>query len=146
MTRLTKQDIGRLLPHGASMCLLESVAQWDVLTISCLTSTHRDPHNPLRFKGRLTASAGLEYAAQAMGVHVGLIDGDHGAPQGIGVVGSVRDVLFATDRLDNLDGWLLVDARRLVEGEQGYMYHFTVIHETRKLIEGRASIFVKAAL
>jgi len=34
----------------------------------------------------------------------------------------------------------------LVEGEQGYMYHFTVLHQTSTLIEGRASIFVKAPL
>jgi predicted hotdog family 3-hydroxylacyl-ACP dehydratase len=144
--RLTKAEIGRLLPHGESMCLLESVEGWDDLTISCLTATHRDPGNPLRFKGRLTASAGLEYAAQAMGAHVGLVDADRRAEHRIGLVGGVRDVVFATERLDDLGGWLIVNARRLVEGEQGYMYHFTVAHGACQLIEGRASIFVKAAL
>jgi predicted hotdog family 3-hydroxylacyl-ACP dehydratase len=128
------------------MCLLESVELWDTVTISCLTTTHRDPRNPLRFKGLLTASAGLEYAAQAMGAHVGLVNGDHKHEHRIGLVGAVRDVVFTTDRLDHLDGWLIVDAKRLVEGEQGYMYHFTVSHRSSKLIEGRASIFVKAAL
>jgi predicted hotdog family 3-hydroxylacyl-ACP dehydratase len=144
--RLTKAEIGRLLPHGESMCLLESVEGWDHLTIRCLTATHRDPCHPLRFKGRLTASAGLEYAAQAMGTHVGLVDADRRTEHRIGLVGGVRDVVFTTDRLDNLDGWLIVNARRLVEGDQGYMYHFTVVHGTCQLIEGRASIFVKAAL
>jgi predicted hotdog family 3-hydroxylacyl-ACP dehydratase len=146
VTRLGKEEIGRLLPHGDSMCLLESVEAWDERTISCLTATHRDPSNPLRFKGRLTASAGLEYAAQAMGAHVGLVNGDHDREHRIGLVGGVRDVVFTTDCLDHLDGWLIVDARRLVEGEQGYMYHFTVSHRTSKLIEGRASIFIKAVL
>ena len=146
MTRLTKDEIGRLLPHGQSMCLLESVEAWDDLTISCRTATHRDPSNPLRFKGRLTASAGLEYAAQAMGAHVGLVNGDRQSEHRIGLVGGVRDVVFSTDRLDDLNGWLIVNARRLVEGEQGYMYHFTVLHQTSTLIEGRASIFVKASL
>jgi len=128
------------------MCLLESVEAWDALTIRCLASTHRDQQNPLRFKGRLTASAGLEYAAQAMGTHVGLVDGDHRTEHRIGLVGSVRDVVFATDRLDHLDGWLLVNATRLVEGDQGYMYHFALMHGVEKLIEGRASIFVKAVV
>ena len=128
------------------MCLLESVEGWDDLTISCLTATHRDPRNPLRFKGRLTASAGLEYAAQAMGAHVGLVDGSRRTEHRIGLVGGVRDVVFTTDRLDDLDGRLIINARRLIEGEQGYMYHFTVAHGDCKLIEGRASIFVKAAL
>jgi predicted hotdog family 3-hydroxylacyl-ACP dehydratase len=135
-----------LLPHGASMCLLESVEAWDALTISCLTSTHRDPRNPLRYKGRLTASAGLEYAAQAMGAHVGLLEGSCRTEHRIGLVGSVRDVIFGTDRLDDLDGWLMVNARRMVEGEQGYMYQFTVTHGMSKIIEGRASIFVKAGV
>lgn len=128
------------------MCLLESVEAWDALTISCLTSTHRDQRNPLRFKGRLTAAAGLEYAAQAMGAHMGLVDGPRQTEHRIGLVGSVRDVVFATDRLDDLAGSLEVTARRLIEGEQGYMYHFTVTNGLRKLLEGRASIFVKAAV
>ena len=145
MTCLGKEEIGRLLPHGPSMCLLESVEGWDDLTISCRTATHRDPGNPLRFKGRLTASAGLEYAAQAMGAHVGLLNGGRQPEDRIGLVGGVRDVVFTTDRLDDQEGWLIVNARRLVEGEHGYMYHFTVCHGPSTLIEGRASIFVKVA-
>jgi predicted hotdog family 3-hydroxylacyl-ACP dehydratase len=128
------------------MCLLESVEGWDDQTITCLTATHRHPQNPLRFRGRLTASAGLEYAAQAMGAHVGLVDGSHRTEHRIGLVGGVRDVVFAIERLDDLKGCLVVNARRLIEGEQGYMYHFIVAHGDSKLIEGRASIFVKAAL
>ena len=70
-----KEEIGRLLPHGPSMCLLDSVEIWDDTTSVAVTATHRDQVNPLRFQGRLMASAGLEYAAQAMSVHVGrLID------------------------------------------------------------------------
>ena len=76
----------------------------------------------------------------------GLVNGDRQPEHRIGLVGGVRDVVFSTDRLDDLDGWLIVNARRLVEGEQGYMYHFTVLHQTSTLIEGRASIFVKATL
>src|SRR5215470_12512619 len=127
-----KDEIGRLLPHGESMCLLESVETWDDLTISCRTSTHRDRHNPLRFHGRLTAPAGLEYAAQAMGAHVGLVNRTSRNRDRIGLVGAVRDVTFAIDRLDDL------------EGDDSYMYHFRVMHEARAIIEGRASIFVKA--
>ena len=146
MTPLGKEEIGRLLPHGASMCLLESVEGWDDLTISCRTATHLDTRNPLRFRGRLTAAAGLEYAAQAMGAHVGLVNGGRQPEHRIGLVGGVRDVVFTIDRLDDQDGWLIVNARRLVEGEQGYLYHFTISNRTSTLIEGRASIFVKAAL
>lgn len=139
-----KAEIGRLLPHGKSMCLLESVESWDDMTISCRTSTHRDRQNPLRFHGRLTAPAGIEYAAQAMGAHVGLLDRTSRIRDRIGLVGAVRDVTFAIDRLDNLEGDLIVNASRMVEGDDSYMYHFLVMHETCAIIQGRASIFVKA--
>jgi predicted hotdog family 3-hydroxylacyl-ACP dehydratase len=140
-----KDEIERLLPHGDSMCLLESVETWDDLTISCRTSTHRDRRNPLRFRGRLTAQAGLEYAAQAMGAHVGLLNRDRQADNRIGLVGAVRNVIFTTDRLDDLEGELIVNATRMVEGDNSYMYSFAIIHGTRAIIEGRASIFVKGA-
>ena len=146
MTALTKDEIGRLLPHGESMCLLESVDSWDAVTIRCRTSTHRDQRNPLRFRGRLTAAAGLEYAAQAMGAHVGLVSARETHAHAIGLVGSVREVKFSADRLDLFDGPLTVNARRLIEGEQGYLYQFTIAHGAFTLVEGRASIFVKAAV
>jgi len=62
----------------------------------------------------------------------------------IGLVGAVRDVTFSIDRLDDLEGDLVVNARRMVEGDDSYMYHFLVTHKARAIIEGRASIFVKA--
>lgn len=126
------------------MCLLDSVETWDDTTISCRTSTHRDQRNPLRARGRLTVSAGLEYAAQAMGAHVGLVDGSRRNENQIGYVGGVRDVTFSVTRLDDLAGDLTVDATRMVEGESSYMYRFTVSHSGLAIIEGRASIFVKA--
>jgi len=146
MTPLTKHDIGRLLPHGEAMCLLDSVEAWDDVSISCRTWTHRDPRNPLRFRGCLTVAAGLEYAAQAMGAHVGLVRGGRKSDERIGLVGGVRNVMFAVDRLDHFEGPLLITAAQLVEGDQGFMYAFTVAHEALTLIEGRASIFVRAAV
>lgn len=145
MTPLTKGEVRRLLPHGESMCLLDSIDTWDALTITCRTSTHRDEGNPLRFGGRLTAAAGLEYAAQAMGAHVGLVDGHGKNQQPVGLVGSVREVVFAADRLDDFEGPLIVSAKRLIEGDQGYIYEFTVAHGAATVIAGRASIFLRTA-
>ncbi len=126
------------------MCLLDVIENWDEGTISCRTSTHRNPDNPLRYQGCLTVSAGLEYAAQAMGAHVGLKEGARQTEHAIGYVGSVRDVVFVVDRLDDLAGDLTVNATRLVEGDRSYMYRFSVSHNGLPIIEGRASIFIKA--
>ena len=126
------------------MRLLDTVEAWDETTIRCRTATHRDPNHPLRYRGRLSVSVGLEYAAQAMGVHVGLRDRDHQAAGRIGYVGSVRDVTFGVERLDDTVSDLVVEATRLAEGDQSYMYRFTVLLDSRTIIEGRASIFIKA--
>ncbi len=126
------------------MRLLDTVEDWDETTIRCRTATHRDPNHPLRYRERLSVSVGLEYAAQAMGVHAGLLDRDRQAAGRIGYVGSVRDVTFGADRLDGTDSDLTVEATRLAEGDQSYMYHFTVRLDGRAIIEGRAAIFLKA--
>lgn len=126
------------------MRLLDAVEDWDETTIRCRTATHRDPNHPLRYRARLSVSVGLEYAAQAMGVHAGLLDRDRQAAGRIGYVGSVRDVTFGADRLDGADSDLTVEATRLAEGDQSYMYRFTVRLDGRAIIDGRASIFLKA--
>jgi predicted hotdog family 3-hydroxylacyl-ACP dehydratase len=142
---LTKEEIGRLLPHGDSMCLLDYVNAWDDRTIHCRTATHRHGEHPLRFRGRLTVSAGLEYAAQAMGTHVALLSGGHPTEAAVGYVGSVRDVVFSVSHLDDLAGDLTIEASRIAEGADSYMYRFTVSHDGSVLIEGRAAIFIQAA-
>jgi predicted hotdog family 3-hydroxylacyl-ACP dehydratase len=126
------------------MRLLDTVEAWDETTIRCRTATHRDPDHPLRYRGRLSVSVGLEYAAQAMGVHAGLLDQDRQTAGLIGYVGSVRDVTFGAERLDDTASDLIVEATRLAEGDQSYMYRFTVRLDGRAIIEGRASIFIKA--
>ena len=128
------------------MRLLDTVEAWDETTIRCRTATHRDPNHPLRSRGRLSVSVGLEYAAQAMGVHAGLRDPDRQAAGRIGYVGSVRDVTFGVERLDDTTSDLIVEATSLAEGDQSYMYRFTVLLDSRVIIEGRASIFIKAVL
>lgn len=140
---LTKDDIAGLLPHGGSMRLLDIVEAWDETTIRCRTGTHRDPNHPLRYQGRLSVSVGLEYAAQAMGVHVGLLDRDRETVGRIGYVGSVRDVIFGADRLDDTAVDLIIEATRLAEGDQSYMYRFMLLLDNRAILEGRASIFIK---
>ena len=61
------------IPHHGSMCLLHAVSQWDERRIVCEALSHVDPDNPLRAQGRLGAANGVEYAAQAMAVHGGLL-------------------------------------------------------------------------
>ena len=64
-----KAEIRTLIPHSDLMCLLDDVMQWDDRSIVCFTNTHRDPANPLRRAGRLSAVHAFEYGAQAAAIH-----------------------------------------------------------------------------
>jgi predicted hotdog family 3-hydroxylacyl-ACP dehydratase len=127
------------------MVLLDCVESWDASTIRCRTESHRDPANPLRRDAKLDVVVGLEYAAQAMGVHVGLLDGRPPAGASIGYVGSVRDVAFGADRLDDCPGTLTIGATRLFADHRSFMYRFAVSCQGREVLTGRASIFLTQA-
>lgn len=125
------------------MHLLDSVESWDEKTIRCRATSHRSPGNPLRHWMGLSAMAGLEYAAQAMGVHVGLLNPQRSAKGFIGYVGAVRDVTIGRERLDDLPGHLTINADRLLEGENSFIYQFRLSAEGEEIMTGRASIFLK---
>jgi len=127
------------------MRLLERVESWDDSTIRCRAVSHRDPANPLRRDAMLDAVAGLEYAAQAMGVHVGLLDGRQSAGGSIGYVGGLRDVMFRIDRLDDCSGDLTIDAARLFADHRSFMYRFALSCDGQEVLTGRASIFLTQA-
>lgn len=145
MPSLTKDELAPLLPHAGAMCLLDGVESWGASTIRCSTESHHDPRNPLRRGAKLDVIAGLEYAAQAIGVHVGLFGGQPSAGGSIGYVGSVRDVTFSADRLDDCPGALTIDATRLFADHRSFMYRFAVSCHGREVLTGRASIFLTQA-
>ena len=144
MPALTKEELNALLPHAGAMRLIDRVESWDATTIRCHAQSHRDRGNPLRHHAGLEADAGLEYAAQAMGIHVGLLNQSQSMDGLIGYVGGLRDVVLGVDRLDRCLAELTIDAMRLVEGEKSFMYRFVISPGGQDVITGRASIFLKS--
>ena len=143
MLRLGKAALCRLIPHHGTMCLLETVEQWDETGILCTAASHRDATNPLRRHNQLEAICGLEYAAQAMAVHVGLLEQGKDHRLTVGYLGAVKNLMLRAARLDDVTGDLTLQATRLV-GEAGrFIYTFRVSAEPQLLLEGRASIFLK---
>ena len=124
------------------MCLLEAVEHWDDAGICCTTRTHRDPDNPLRNQKQLAAVHLCEYGAQAMALHGALLARrDH--PGGViqqGLLVALRDVAFAVDRVDDIDGALSVLARKKIAGTTGALYEFEVRSAERRLASGRVSV------
>ena len=144
MLRIGKAALRQLIPHHGSMCLLDRVEQWDDTSLVCTTASHRDTANPLRRDNRLDAICGLEYAAQAMAVHVGLLEERKNARRlTVGYLGAVKNLMLRAIRLDDVKGDLTVQASRLVGESGSFIYAFRVSVEEQALLDGRASIFLK---
>lgn len=146
MPALSKLELCELLPHGESMCLLDSVETWDSTDIVCVAKSHRDKHNPLRNNRQLHSICGLEYAAQTMAVHVGLTKLSENIYSYIGFLGAVRELQVGTSRLDCYSGPLRISGNLLFNQGHNFMYHFTIEFEGKTLLQGRASIFIQPRL
>ena len=143
MLRIGKAALCELIPHHGSMCLLDTVERWDETGILCTTVSHRDATNPLRRDNRLEAICGLEYAAQAMAVHVGLLEQGKERRLTVGYLGAVKNLMLQATRLDNVKGDLTVQATRLVGEVNCFIYAFRVSVGPEAFLDGRASIFLK---
>jgi predicted hotdog family 3-hydroxylacyl-ACP dehydratase len=132
------KPIGALVPHAGAMCLLEEVLEWDAHAIACRASSHRDPANPLRAGERLSAIAGVEYAAQAVAAH-GSLTNEPSAPAR-GYLASLRDVHCLVERLDAETGDLIVRATKVAAESGRLLYDFRIESGGRELLKGRLSI------
>src|SRR6202171_2486723 len=110
---INKAEIRTLIPHTGLMCLVDSVLKWDDQSIVCRTETHRDPANPLRRDGRLSALHAFEYGAQAAAVHGGLRARAGGVTPPPGYLAALRDAHLHVMRLDDLASPLEVRAKCL---------------------------------
>lgn len=143
---LDRAGIARRIPHSGSMCLLERLEAWDADVVRCSTTTHRLADNPLRTAGGLLAPNAIEYAAQAMALHGGLLAAEGSTPSA-GFLASARNVRLAVARLDDIEGALQVQARRLSGDERQILYEFAVkADDGRMLAEGRAVVVLNTPL
>jgi predicted hotdog family 3-hydroxylacyl-ACP dehydratase len=133
------------IPHQGDMCLLDAVTEWSEISITCRTTSHTDPANPLRADGRLGAANGIEYAAQAMAIHGALLANADDSPRQ-GYLTSVRSVSLHVARLDDLQGELEVLAERLSGDTNNILYQFSLSHTGRCLLAGRAAVVLDAAI
>ena len=120
---VTRAQIAGLIPHSGAMCLLDGVLQLDADRILCTSRSHRAVDNPLRADGGLPAVCGVEYAAQAMAVH-GALAGKIGGRPRTGYLASLRNVVCRRDRLDDLEGDLLVEAEQVTGDGVHVSYRF----------------------
>ncbi|NIF45791.1 hotdog family protein [Burkholderia sp. Tr-862] len=148
-TTLDRAWIAAHIPHDGAMCVLDRVEAWDAARIRCSATSHRDPHNPLRSRGRLASVCGIEYAAQAMAVHGALLGAQQEQTEQTrpraGYLASVRNVDAFVDRLDTFALPLIVDAERIGGDDCTVLYGFALRCGDRVLLSGRAAVMLDAS-
>lgn len=135
-----KKEICKLIPHSGSMCLLDKVTEWDDKHIVCRTMTHQHSGNPLRSNGILPATALIEYGAQAMAVHGGLLAKDSGAAMQSGYLAALRDVALEAGDMSHMKTELCVEAVQLMSSQGNMIYTFSVTANNKSLASGRATV------
>ena len=131
------------------MCLLDGVVRSDEHFIRCTSGNHRDARNPLRVGGQLPALCGIEYAAQAMAVHGGLMRQQEGKMRSrprSGYLASLRDVVCHRERMDDLEGSLFVEAVKVLGDEDQVIYEFRLWVGEVEILSGRAAVVLDAGL
>jgi predicted hotdog family 3-hydroxylacyl-ACP dehydratase len=136
------ERIFALIPHAGTMCLLERIEHWDDSSVTMATTTHRNPANPLAGRSGLRAIHLCEYGAQAMAVHGVLMAHARGEGARPGLLVSLRDVTLGCDFVNDLEGELVVEARRLHDSGAAWQYEFRVTHTGKLLAQGRAMVSV----
>jgi predicted hotdog family 3-hydroxylacyl-ACP dehydratase len=142
--QIKKAEIRTLIPHSGSMCLLDGVTEWNDRSIICVSNTHRDPANPLRRDGRLSAVHAFEYAAQAAAVHGGLRARSVGMTAPPGYLAALRDARLYVMRLDDVPSPLQICANRLFGETANTVYECRVSADDVLLAQGRITIVQRA--
>ena len=135
--KLNRDQIEELIPHGGNMCLIDIVEYWDSNSIRCTSNTHRNQDNPLRLNDKLSSLHLLEYGAQTMCIHGGLLTKSTSA----GFLAAVRNVELLIDNLENIHSEIIIDAHAQFKAESGVIYEFTITDvQENLLLKARATV------
>lgn len=140
---LSQEQIRELIPHSGTMCLLDGVIAWDETVIRCRSRSHRLPSNPLRRPDGLSAIHLIEYGAQAMAIHGGLLARTHGSSGRPGYLAAIRQVELYTRTLDDVDDDLTIEAERLLDDHSHFLYAFRASAGDRLLAVGRTTVITR---
>lgn len=168
---IDRAAIEQLIPHAGSMCLLDSVQQWDQHSIVCLTASHRRADNPLLSAAgqSLDAAVLVEYGAQAAAVHAALLlqgelqqseaghsqdlhrkSGQNKDGKGIGggrtaFLGAIKNLQFIQRQVDPTIAQLTIKARCELNSRDGAIYQLDCGSDSGAIISARVVLVLPAA-
>jgi predicted hotdog family 3-hydroxylacyl-ACP dehydratase len=129
------------LPHAGTMQLIERILETDEKNIVCTTSSHLDPQNPLRIDAQLPVFCGLEYGAQACGLHRSFNNNDitDKKPKA-GYLILVQNLNAGAATLDTEANELRIEATLILNQFNTAMYEFRLLDGTREILSGRVGL------
>ena len=139
---LNHHEIEQRLPHSGNMSLLHEVIQADDNSLMALANSHLEIDNPLRLDGKIATVNGIEYAAQAMALHVSLLSDMHSDTAQTGYLATVRNIEIKVPQLPEKNVPLVIKVERLMANENGFTYHFHISCEQQFLISGKITVFL----
>lgn len=140
---INRQQLCDLIPHEGGMCLLDSVESWSEEQIICASSTHHKKDNPLTDGKRLDCVNAIEYGAQAVAIHGGLLAKQkNGEIPRSGFLVQVKALEFVDCDLSALPGALNILARKLHFEKSSMLYTINIKHNHHQLMQGRIMIFI----
>lgn len=146
---LDRAQVEARLPHRGAMCLIDEVIDWGPQRIVCASANHRSPSHPLRGDDGLGSAIAIEYAAQAMALHVALSVGEAatGADGRLpaGALVSVRNMTLRAGRLDRIDGPLSIEAEIMSGDASNALYSMRVTGDGHEWLTGRAAVVLDRA-
>lgn len=143
---MSRDQLCELIPHAGNMCLLDKVIDWDDQHIVCQTDSHRLIDNPLRCDTGLSAINGIEYGAQAMAIHAGLLAkqaNDNIEKNGLLV--SARNVQMTLEWLDTITESLIIKSYKIVSDKSHSIYEFTLTANDHMLVSGKTTVMTQEA-
>lgn len=134
---ISQSQFAHLIPHAGSMMLIDQVVSWTDKQIHCSTQSHLARDNPLRLNNSLSAMHLIEYGAQSMAIHGGLLSGKSSP----GFLAAVRGAHFHIDNLDNINTALHIEASAELKIENGAVYAFRITDSHNLLLlDARATV------
>lgn len=136
---INKAQIAALVPHAGDMCLIDAVTAWSDKHIECIAHLSTKNGHPLSLEGELSAIHLLEYGAQAMAVHAGLLrqkmtDRSMSIMPVPGFLAAIRDAQFFIDSLHGYECELHIKANALIHSANGVIYELKIADDQQVLL------------
>ena len=131
---LAQIKVETLIPHSGGMCLLEKIMECSPEKIICQTQTHLDESNPLKIEGSLSKMHLIEYGAQAVAVHGGLIERlslSKLEPR-LGYIALLKSIKWGT--IDPASPFLEVKAHFITANDMSKLYEFYVMDAVQQCV------------